>query len=316
MLELCLIIAFVYWLILFLQNGFEWQDRLFIPYPKQNFSTDENIDSLPDFFTDKGAGFRRRKKPQWVIDKIIYLKAVNPLFGCRKIAELFDRLYAEKRNMTVSKSYVYYTLRNHRYDVQVLRRAIKHRRPKLLKRNICWGIDLTTVTDRHGNLLPVFVAVDYGSRRCIAINGIKSKHSLVLLYCLFKATGRCGKPKSIKTDNEAVFTSLVFKSALVLAGIKHQTSDVASPWQNGRVERLIGTFKEKVRHVLVQDQAHLVYLLPQFQFWYNEIRSHSYLNGKTPMEVWDNVDVFSTGYKRAYWFEDWGGLLTGYYLKT
>ena len=101
-----------------------------------------------------------------------------------------------------------------------------------------------------------------------------------------------------------------------MAGIKHQTSDIASPWQNGRVERLIGTFKEKVCQVLVQDQAHLVYLLPRFQFWYNEVRPHNYLDGKTPMEVWNKVDVFSSGYKRAYWFEDWGGLLTGYYLKT
>lgn len=207
--------------------------------------------------------FRQRKKPQWAVDKIIYFKAVNPLFGCRKIAELFDRLYAQKYNMTVSKSYVYYTLRKHRYEVQVLRRMIKHQRPKALTRNICWGIDLTTVTDRQGNLLPVFVAVDYGSRRCITISSIKSKHSLVA-YHLFRAFTRCGRPKSIKTDNEAVFTSFIFKSALIMAGIKHQTSDIASPWQNGRVERLIGTFKEKVCQVLVQDPAHLVYLLPDF----------------------------------------------------
>src|SRR5690606_5717428 len=160
------------------------------------------------------------------------------------------------------------------------------------------------------NFLPVFFAVDYGSRRCTAFRFIQSKHSLVLLYHLFKSIAQCGKPKSVKTDNEAVFTSFVFKCGLALMGIKHQTSDIACPWQNGRVERLIGTFKEKVRQVLVQDQAHLIHLLPQFQFWYNQIRPHSYLDGRTPMEVWNNVDVFSLGYKKAYWFEDWGGLLT------
>src|SRR5690606_230836 len=142
-----------------------------------NRITADDDSTLLESGCEAGTGFfRGRKKPQWVINKIIYLKAVNPLLGCRKIAELFDRLYAAKYNMTVSKSYVYTTLLNYHYEIQVVRRMAKHRRPKALKRNICWGMDLTTVTNRQGNLLPVFVMVDYGSRRCVCIQHITSKH--------------------------------------------------------------------------------------------------------------------------------------------
>jgi putative transposase len=311
-----------YWILIitgWLANLFQCRTALPVKpfFPAHNRITSDDGAALPESDCETGTGFfRGRKKPQWVIDNIIYLKAVHPLFGCRKIAELFDRLYATKYNMTVSKSYVYATLLNYRYEIQVVRRMVRHRRPKALKRNICWGVDLTTVTNRQGNLLPVFVMVDYGSRRCVCLQHITSKHSVVLVWILFKTIVQCGKPKSIKTDNEAVFTSLMFKSALKLAGIKHQTTHIASPWENGRVERLIGTFKEKIRQLAISDHQHLISLLPQFQFWYDQVRTHSYLDGKTPMEAWNNVDVFRSGYKRAYWFEDWDGLLTGYYLQT
>jgi transposase InsO family protein len=46
-----------------------------------------------------------------------------------------------------------------------------------------------------------------------------------------KAIKQFGFPKFIRTDNEHCFTSSTFKLALKLLGIRHQTSDIASPWQ-------------------------------------------------------------------------------------
>jgi len=101
-----------------------------------------------------------------------------------------------------------------------------------------------------------------------------------------------------------------------LLGIKHQKSDIAAPWQNGRIERFFGTFKERIKNLVIHNSNTLPELLYDFQFWYNSVRPHSYLDGKTPDEVWNDVDVFRQGYKRAIWYEKWDGLLTGYYLKT
>jgi putative transposase len=70
-----------------------------------------------------------------------------------------------------------------------------------------------------------------------------NKKSWTLLGHVCLAIGRYGKPKAIRTDNEAVFTSRLFKLFLTVAGIKHQRTHLHSPWQNGRIERLFGTLK-------------------------------------------------------------------------
>ncbi len=175
--------------------------------------------------------------------------------------------------------------------------------------------------------------IDYGSRKNVCLQYIKSKHSIILIGELLKAIIKYGKPKSIKTDNEHVFSSAVFTGFLFLLDIKHQKSHVAAPWENGRIERFFGTFKEKVRQIVIANSDDLMQKLVEFNFWYdvhgctsvasaggaratNAVRSHSYLEGKTPDEVWNNIDVFTQGYKRAIWYEKWDGLLTGYYLKT
>jgi hypothetical protein len=291
--------------------------QAFYPAKRKTDSSKPDDDhDAKDTLTPKSYRGFRRKKPQWVIDEVIYLKAIHPLTGCRKLADIFNRLYAATRNTTVSKSYVYDRLKKHRYEVQVLRRFIKHRRPKRLPRNVCWGIDLTTVTDALQQQHLIFAIVDYGTRRCLCLQLLSNKCSFTLLWYLLNAVRTFGRPKSIKTDNEAVFTSYLFKATLCLMNIKHRLSDIASPWQNGRVERMIGTFKEKITPLLVRDQHQLASLLPEFLFWYNAVRPHQYLDGKTPLEVWHGVDVFNERYKRLYRFDAWDGLLTGDYLLT
>ncbi|NIP27488.1 MAG: DDE-type integrase/transposase/recombinase, partial [Phycisphaerae bacterium] len=63
---------------------------------------------------------------------------------------------------------------------------------------------------------------------------------------LLDAIERYGKPKFLRTDNETVFTSRLFRFGLWLLGIKHQRTDKGCPWMNGRVERFFGTLKQKL----------------------------------------------------------------------
>ena len=118
-----------------------------------------------------------------------------------------------------------------------------------------------------------------------------------------------GKPEAIRTDNEAVFTSKLFRFGLWFLGIKHQRTDVGCPWQNGKVERFFGTLKEKLNQIDVLDFGHLNLHLNDFRFWYNHIRTHQNLDNRTPAEVWTGK-----GFKRkAKFYSAWGGLLTGFY---
>ncbi|MEJ2046268.1 MAG: integrase core domain-containing protein [Reinekea sp.] len=146
------------------------------------------------------------------------------------------------------------------------------------------------------------------------MQNIDDKRSLTLLKHLLKAVLTFGKPKAIKTDNEAVFTSTLFELGLKSFGIKHQKSDIVCPWQNGRIERFFGTFKQLIDQLSIQNLAQLTYALPEFQFYYNVIRPHQYLDARTPNEAWQEIDVFRTRPKRIYRYEAWDGLLTGDYL--
>lgn len=82
--------------------------------------------------------------------------------------------------------------------------------------------------------------LDHGSRGLLNLTALPDKCSWTLLGYLFLAIGQYGKPRALRTDNEACFTSRVFRGVLALAGIRHQRSDPGCPWQNGRIERLSG----------------------------------------------------------------------------
>ncbi len=134
--------------------------------------------------------------------------------------------------------------------------------------------------------------------------------------CLFDlAIGQYGKPRSLRTDNEAVFTSRLFRLALSMLGIRHQTTDLHCPWQNGRIERFFGTLKEQLRQLSVESVGALNLALMEYRFWYNHVRPHQNLGGATPAEVWAGVDPYRDRFRKEHWFEAWDGLLQGHYLR-
>jgi hypothetical protein len=55
--------------------------------------------------------------------------------------------------------------------------------------------------------------------------------------------------------------------------------------------------------------------LNTFQHWYNHVRPHQNLDGRTPAEAWYGIDPYTKPPKQEHWFEAWDGLLTGYHLR-
>ena len=102
-------------------------------------------------------------------------------------------------------------------------------------------MDLTGKTDSQGQTHSLLGVVEHASRGCLLVQAVTDKSSITLLRHLLDVIERYGKPKIVRTDNEAVFTSRLFRMVLGLLRIKHQTTDLHCPWQNGRIERLFGT---------------------------------------------------------------------------
>lgn len=262
---------------------------------------------------------RQAPKPAWVGREIVHLKALMPDAGCRAIALVFNRRFARhdgsKRRATVGKSFVAEIVRRHRYEIDVERRRIKHRLPPAVPRNLVWAMDLTGKRDAAGKAHSILGLIDHGSRALLCLAALPSKGSWTLLGHLFLAIGKYGKPRSIRTDNESVFVSRLFRASLRLAGVRHQRSDPGCPWQNGRIERLFGTLKQKLDQLEVDGFAALNSSLGEFRFFYNHVRPHQHLQGRTPAEAWDGVDPYALPVRQEYWFAAWDGLLCGFYLR-
>ena len=257
----------------------------------------------------------QRAKPKWVRQEIIRLKALMPHAGCRTIADSFNRRFAASRRMTVGKTFVCEMIRKHRYEIEVERRRIKNAKPKPVPRNLIWGLDLTGKTTLDGRTQLVLGVIEHASRAALWLEALQGKSSWVLIGKLVHAIKRYGKPRAIRTDNESVFASRAFRLALFLLGIRHQHIDLHCPWQNVRVERFFGTLKANLDQLAVHAFDALNQALGEFRFFYNHVRPHQNLDGRTPAEAWAGVDPFTTQYRGEYWFEAWDGLLQGYYLR-
>jgi transposase InsO family protein len=162
-----------------------------------------------------------------------------------------------------------------------------------MRRNRIWGCDLLTKTDRHGQPHLALAILDHGSRACIRLQRLSNKSSWRLLQELVQAVKRYGRPQFVRTDNEAVLVSRVFRLGLWLLGIRQQRIQPGCPWQNGRVERFIGTVKRELATEPMVDGAHVARTLHEIRTWYNHDRPHDHLQGRTPAEVWAGVDVFA-----------------------
>ncbi len=89
-------------------------------------------------------------------------------------------------------------------------------------------------------------------------------------------------PKYLIRDNDRAFGA-VFKARVRAMGIRDRPTSFRSPWQNGLVERLIGSARhECTDHVIVFNEDHLRRILSNYASYYNEVRTHLSLGKDTP----------------------------------
>jgi transposase InsO family protein len=66
-------------------------------------------------------------------------------------------------------------------------------------------------------------------------------------------------------------------------GLKEIVTSYRSPWQNGYVERVIGSLRrEYLDHIIVFNDSHLRRPLKEYFYYYNKFRTHLGLKKDTP----------------------------------
>jgi hypothetical protein len=88
--------------------------------------------------------------------------------------------------------------------------------------------------------------------------------------------------KYLIRDNDKAFGA-AFKARVRAMGIRDRPTSFRSPWQNGYVERLIGSIRrECTDHLLVFNAEHLRRILAKYASYYNDVRTHVALGKDTP----------------------------------
>ena len=119
-----------------------------------------------------------------------------------------------------------------------------------------WGMDIVggvmLVNPVTGELreAKVVTAVDDHSRFCVSAKVVEHATSRAVCLALAEALVRFGVPEEVLTDNGKQFTDRFGKGGEVLSdkicrknAITHRLTALASPNQNGKVERFHGTFR-------------------------------------------------------------------------
>jgi transposase InsO family protein len=90
-------------------------------------------------------------------------------------------------------------------------------------------------------------------------------------------------PRYLVRDRDASYGSIV-KNRIQAMGIRDRPTAPRSPWQNGHIERLIGSiWRECLDHVVVLGEAHLRRILMAYADYYNRARTHLTLDKDAPL---------------------------------
>ena len=90
-------------------------------------------------------------------------------------------------------------------------------------------------------------------------------------------------PRYLLRDRDGVYGQAV-KRRLRRFGIRDRPVGPRSPWQNGHVERMIGSIRrECIDHVIVFGEAHLRRLMAKYAAYYNVTRTHLSLVKDAPI---------------------------------
>ena len=88
-------------------------------------------------------------------------------------------------------------------------------------------------------------------------------------------------PHYLIRDRDRIYGSVVTRQLRAM-GIRDKSTALASPWQNGFAERLIGSIRrECVDHIIILGEAHLRRILKSYADYYD--RTHRSLNKDAPV---------------------------------
>ncbi len=145
------------------------------------------------------------------------------------------------------------------------------------------AVDLLVVPTLGFKLLYALVIARLNRRELIWLNVTAHPTAEWIAQQITEAFPWGEAPLYVIRDNDALYGS-AFRRRLRAMGIRDRPIAPSSPWQNGIVERLIGSMRrECLDHVLIFGETHLRTILCEYSKYYNNIRTHRSLSKDAPV---------------------------------
>jgi len=145
-----------------------------------------------------------------------------------------------------------------------------------------FSVDFFTVATVNFKRIYVLVFLDHYRRKIIHFNITSNPTSLWTAQQLRNSLFNREPPKYIIRDRDSIFGN-AFNETLRNFGIKQIVTQYHSPWQNGYVERVIGSIRrECLDHLIIFNENHLRNVLREYVSYYNKYRTHLGLNKDSP----------------------------------
>lgn len=196
----------------------------------------------------------------------------NPLWGAPRIRGELLKLGFRVSRSTVS---IYMVPRGDR-PVQTWTTFLRNHAPDIA------AIDMLTVPTLGLGRLYALIVLGHGRRRILHVEVTSHPTALWLARQISEAFPWDEAPRYLVRDNDGAY-GLVFRRRLRAMGIRDRPTMPHSPWQNGHVERLIGSIRrECLDHLIVLNAGHLRRVLKTYADYYNNDRPHLALDQDSP----------------------------------
>ncbi len=144
------------------------------------------------------------------------------------------------------------------------------------------AVDLFVVPTIGLRLLFGLVILNHDRRRIVHIAATYHPTAEWIARQIVEAFPWESAPQYLLRDRDGAYGK-VFRKRLFAMGIRDRPVAPRSPWQNGYVERVIGSIRrDLLDHVIVMGEAHLRRLLRAYADYYNTWRTHLGLDKDTP----------------------------------
>ena len=144
------------------------------------------------------------------------------------------------------------------------------------------AMDFLIVPTIGFRLLYCLVILHHGSRRIVHVAVTSNPTSQWVARQLTEAFPWDEAPQFLIRDRDGAYGHSV-RRRLNAMGIRDRPTSPRSPWQNGHVERVIGSIRrECLDHMIVLDEEHLRRVMRAYVNYYNNGRTHLSLGKDAP----------------------------------